>query len=132
VVLMNSDLRGVVVAIDLGRVIFQRIQLNMLFSLGFNCLGIPIAAGVIYPATQQRLPPEVAGLAMALSSVSVVVSSLLLRRYRPPTVSSSSSGDGGDNGGGGNRSDGGGLSSELTSAADLSDDRALLIEAHGN
>jgi uncharacterized membrane protein YgcG len=105
----------------------------MLFSLGFNCLGIPVAAGVIYPATQQRLPPEVAGLAMALSSVSVVVSSLLLRRYRPPTVSnSSSSGDGGDNGGGGNRSDGGGLSSELTSAADLSDDRALLIEAHGN
>jgi uncharacterized membrane protein YgcG len=103
----------------------------MLFSLGFNCLGIPIAAGAIYPATQQRLPPEVAGLAMALSSVSVVVSSLLLRRYRPPTVSSSSSSDGSDNGGGGNRSNGGGVSSELTSAADLSDDRALLIEAHG-
>ena len=132
---MNSDLRGVVVAIDLSRVIFQRIQLNMLFSLGFNCLGIPIAAGAIYPATQQRLPPEVAGLAMALSSVSVVVSSLLLRRYRPPTVSSSSSsssGDGGDTGGGSNRSDGGGLLSDVISAADLSDDRAPLIEAHGN
>ena len=81
---MHSDLRDVVVAIDLSRVIFQRIQLNMLFSLVFNCLGIPISAGALYPATRRRLPPEVAGFAMALSSVCVVVSSLLLRRYRPP------------------------------------------------
>jgi Cu+-exporting ATPase len=58
----------------------------MLFSLLFNCLGIPIAAGALYPATRRRLPPEVAGLAMALSSVCVVVSSLLLRQYCPPTL----------------------------------------------
>jgi hypothetical protein len=83
---MHSDLRDVVVAIDLSRVIFQRIQLNMLFSLVFNCLGIPIAAGALYPANRRRLPPEVAGLAMALSSVCVVVSSLLLRRYAPPNL----------------------------------------------
>ena len=65
---------------------FRRIQLNMLFSLGYNCLGIPIAAGALYPATGARLPPELAALAMALSSVSVVVSSLMLRRYRPAEI----------------------------------------------
>jgi hypothetical protein len=83
-VLMKSNLWGVVVALDLSRVVFQRIKLNMLFSLGFNVLGIPIAAGALYPWLQLRLPPELAGLAMALSSVSVVTSSLLLRRYQAP------------------------------------------------
>ena len=80
VVLMRSDLRTVHTALELSRVTFRRIQLNMLFSLGYNCLGIPIAAGALYPATGARLPPELAALAMALSSVSVVVSSLMLRR----------------------------------------------------
>jgi soluble P-type ATPase len=86
VVLVRSDLRSVVTAIDLSRRIFQRIRLNMLFSLGFNALGIPIAAGVLFPSTGSRLPPELAALAMALSSVSVVTSSLLLRRYVAPVI----------------------------------------------
>lgn len=51
--------------------------------------GIPIAAGILYPFTHMRLPPEVAGLAMAASSVSVVTSSLLLRRYCPPAMPAS-------------------------------------------
>jgi hypothetical protein len=84
-VLIKSNLWGVVVALDLSRVVFRRIQLNMLFSLGFNVLGIPIAAGALYASLHTRLPPELAALAMALSSVSVVTSSLLLRRYRAPT-----------------------------------------------
>jgi hypothetical protein len=50
-----------------------------------------MAAGILYPFTQMRLPPEVAGLAMAASSVSVVTSSLLLRRYRPPVMPTSTS-----------------------------------------
>ena len=86
VVLMRSDLRTVHTALELSRVTFRRIQLNMLFSLGYNTLGIPVAAGALYPATRLRLPPELAALAMALSSVSVVVSSLLLKRYRPTDV----------------------------------------------
>lgn len=86
VVLMHSDLRGVYVALDLSRHIFRRIQLNMIFSLGFNTLGIPIAAGALYPHLQTRLPPELAAAAMALSSVSVVLSSLHLRRYKPPSI----------------------------------------------
>jgi P-type Cu+ transporter len=84
VVLMASDLRGVLVAIHLSRYVFRRIQLNMLFSLGYNTMGIPIAAGCLFPAFKVRLPPEVAALAMALSSVSVVLSSLHLKWYKPP------------------------------------------------
>jgi Cu+-exporting ATPase len=88
VVLMTSDLRGVAIALDLSRFVFARIRLNMAFSLGFNALGIPIAAGALFPWLHSRLPPEVAALAMALSSVSVVTSSLLLRLYRPPSLRS--------------------------------------------
>ena len=53
-------------------------------ALGYNVLMIPVAAGVLYPATRMQLPPWVAGACMAFSSVSVVCSSLLLRRYRRP------------------------------------------------
>merc|ERR1712232_345054 len=70
----------------------RRIQLNFLWALGFNCLGIPVAAGAFFPLLRVALPPEVAGLAMALSSVCVVSSSLMLRRYRPPTCTAREAG----------------------------------------
>jgi hypothetical protein len=60
--------------------------MNLLFSLLYNCLSIPVAAGVFFPLVHSRLPPTVAALAMALSSVSVVFSSLALRFYRPPKI----------------------------------------------
>jgi P-type Cu+ transporter len=84
VVLMRSDLRDVVVALHLSRVVFRRIWLNFVWALGYNVLGIPFAAGVLFPATRVTVAPEVAGLAMALSSVSVILSSLLLKYYRRP------------------------------------------------
>ena len=59
-------------------------------------LGIPVAAGALYPAMRVRLPPEAAALAMALSSVSVVTSSLLLKRYVPPTCDAAAVGRGAD------------------------------------
>ena len=62
-------------------------QLNFIWSLLYNCLSIPLAAGVFYPFFRTRLPPTVAALAMALSSLSVVASSLALHLYRPPKVS---------------------------------------------
>ena len=87
IVLVRSDLRDVVAALDISRVTFRRIRINLFFSLAYNALGIPIAAGALYPLIKTRLPPEVAALAMALSSVSVVMSSLHLTGYRPPVGS---------------------------------------------
>ena len=72
------------VSLDLARVTFNRIRINFVWALGYNTLGIPVAAGLLFPFWQIQLPPAAAGLAMAMSSVSVVTSSLMLRNYRPP------------------------------------------------
>ena len=87
-ILVKSNLCDVVIALDLARVVFSRIKLNFLFSMGYNIIGIPVAAGVFFPIFHATLPPACAGLAMAFSSVSVVVSSLLLKRYTPPDLMS--------------------------------------------
>ena len=85
-VLIRGDMADVCVAIDLSRTIFNRIKLNYVWALLYNSLGIPIAAGVFYPIWQIGLPPTLAAIAMALSSISVVCSSLLLKLYKPPSV----------------------------------------------
>lgn len=81
VVLVRNDLLDVERAIRLGRKTLTKIKQNLFWALVYNTIGIPIAAGVLYPITGELLPPEWAGLAMAFSSVSVVTSSLLLRNY---------------------------------------------------
>ena len=83
VVLMRNDLADVDAAIQISRATFSRIRSNLFFSLVFNGLGVPIAAGALFPVTQVRLPPEVAALAMALSSFCVVAASLSLNAFRP-------------------------------------------------
>jgi P-type Cu+ transporter len=90
VVLVKSDVWDVVTSIDLSRVVFRRIALNYVWALGYNVLGIPIAAGALFPFIQVALPPAAAALAMALSSVCVVLSSLALRTYRRPKMGSRS------------------------------------------
>ncbi|KAK7307850.1 hypothetical protein VNO77_41271 [Canavalia gladiata] len=84
IVLMKSNLEDVITAIDLSRKTFSRIRLNYFWALGYNLLGIPIAAGALFPSTGFRLPPWIAGAAMAASSVSVVCCSLLLKYYKRP------------------------------------------------
>uniref|UniRef100_A0AAV1UHH1 HMA domain-containing protein n=1 Tax=Peronospora matthiolae TaxID=2874970 RepID=A0AAV1UHH1_9STRA len=84
-VLMKANLFDVITALDLSRTIFNRIRLNYVWALGYNCLLIPLAAGVLYPYGF-TIPPMFAGGAMAISSVSVVTSSLLLRYYTPPAL----------------------------------------------
>ncbi|TWH60484.1 Cu+-exporting ATPase [Desulfitobacterium sp. LBE] len=86
VVLVRNDLLDVERAIRLGRKTLTKIKQNLFWALIYNTLGIPIAAGVLFPITGELLPPEWAGLAMAFSSVSVVTSSLLLSRYSKELV----------------------------------------------
>ena len=86
VVLMKSHLTDVCIALDLSSRVMRRIRINFLWASGYNCVGIPFAAGVFYPWLLIQLPPMFAGAAMGLSSVSVVCSSLLLHLYRPPLV----------------------------------------------
>ena len=87
-VLMKSNLTAVVIAIHLSRVIVRRIYLNLGWALLYNIIAIPLAAGVLLPVTHQALPPYIAGLSMAMSSVSVLVSSLLLYCYKKPNITS--------------------------------------------
>ncbi|MBM6941090.1 copper-translocating P-type ATPase [Limosilactobacillus coleohominis] len=81
IVLVQNDLRGVVKALAMSRKTFQRIKLNLFWSLIYNVIGIPIAAGV-FAGIGLVLSPEFAALAMAFSSVSVITSSLLLNRVK--------------------------------------------------
>ena len=90
IVLVKGNVSDVCTALHLTRVIFRRIQLNFLWALLYNCLGIPLAAGCFYPVLEARLPPTMAALAMALSSISVVCSSLALQLYKPPRITASS------------------------------------------
>jgi len=81
VILVRNDLLDVERAIRLGRKTLNKIKQNLFWALIYNVIGIPVAAGVLYPLTGKLLPPEWAGLAMAFSSVSVVTNSLLLKGY---------------------------------------------------
>jgi Cu+-exporting ATPase len=92
-VLIKSDLRGVLIAIHLSRTIVRRIYLNLVWALLYNVVSIPLAAGLLLPWLHTAIPPYVAGAAMALSSVSVLASSLDLKRYKPPNVVNGASED---------------------------------------
>lgn len=81
-VLVKNDLRDVVGGIVLARATFRKIVQNLFWALVYNVAGIPVAAGVFFPLFGWQLRPELAGAAMALSSVSVVVNSLVLKRFR--------------------------------------------------
>jgi Cu+-exporting ATPase len=83
ITLMRGDLRGVAHAVELSRATMRTMQQNLFWALAYNAIGIPVAAGVLYPAFGILLSPIVASAAMALSSVSVVGNSLRLRRFRP-------------------------------------------------
>jgi Cu+-exporting ATPase len=82
IVLIRDDLRDVVMAMDLSRYAMIKIKQNLFWAFIYNTLGIPIAAGILYPFIGFLLNPMIAGAAMAFSSVSVVSNSLLMRRYK--------------------------------------------------
>ncbi len=82
IILVRDDLMDVVRVIRLGRATLAKVKQNLFWALFYNAVGIPVAAGALYPALGITLQPEYAGLAMALSSVSVVTNSLLLRKQK--------------------------------------------------
>ena len=82
VTLVKGDLRGIARAALLSRATMRNIRQNLAFAFGYNALGIPVAAGVLYPAFGLLLSPIFAGAAMAMSSVSVVTNALRLNRVR--------------------------------------------------
>jgi Cu+-exporting ATPase len=79
VTLVKGDLRGIVRAIRLGRAMMRNIRQNLFFAFLYNALGIPVAAGALYPFLGALLSPMIAGAAMSLSSVSVIANALRLR-----------------------------------------------------
>ena len=80
IVLVRGDLRGVVRARRLSRATRRNIRQNLFFAFLYNAVGIPIAAGVLYPFTGLTLSPMLASAAMSLSSVSVIANALRLMR----------------------------------------------------
>jgi Cu+-exporting ATPase len=83
ITLISGSLAGVVTAIGLSRATMRNIRQNLVFALAYNAIGIPIAAGALYPFFGIRLSPIIAAAAMAASSLSVVGNANRLRRYRP-------------------------------------------------
>ena len=82
VVLMKDSLDDVATAIDLSRAVVRNIHMNLFWAFFYNVLGIPLAAGVLYPAFQLRLSPMIGSAAMSLSSVCVVTNALRLRFFK--------------------------------------------------
>ncbi|MFN6518259.1 MAG: heavy metal translocating P-type ATPase [Nostoc sp. CreGUA01] len=83
ITLISGDLQGIVTAIQLSRATINNIRQNLFFAFIYNVIGIPIAAGILFPIFGWLLNPIIAGAAMALSSVSVVSNALRLRKFQP-------------------------------------------------
>lgn len=81
VTLVKGDLRGIVRAVRLGRAMMGNIRQNLMFAFLYNALGIPVAAGALYPVFGWLLSPMLAGVAMSVSSVSVILNALRLRNF---------------------------------------------------
>ena len=82
-VLMKDSLEDAVTAIELSRAVMKNIKMNLFWAFFYNALGIPLAAGVLYPFFELTLSPMIASAAMSLSSVSVVTNALRLRFFKP-------------------------------------------------
>jgi Cu+-exporting ATPase len=80
--LLKGDLRGIVRGVELARATMRNIKQNLVFAFAYNALGVPIAAGVLYPVFGMLLSPMIAAAAMSLSSVSVVSNALRLRNIK--------------------------------------------------
>ncbi|MDP2646370.1 MAG: heavy metal translocating P-type ATPase [Desulfobacterales bacterium] len=83
IILIRDDICDVVAALEIGRATMRKIKQNLIWSFAYNITGIPLAAGLLYPATGLIVSPELAAFFMAMSSVSVTLNTLLLKRFIP-------------------------------------------------
>jgi P-type Cu+ transporter len=83
IILIKDDLRDVVTAIELSSYTLRKIKQSLFWAFFYNIVGVPIAAGILYPFTGFLLNPMIAAAAMAFSSVSVISNALLMKRYKP-------------------------------------------------
>ena len=93
IVLMNQSLTGICDAVSLSKATIRNIRQNLFWAFFYNCLGIPIAAGVLYPAFAMQLSPMLGAAFMSLSSVFVVTNALRLRLFKPRKVAAAQSCD---------------------------------------
>jgi Cu+-exporting ATPase len=83
IVLMRGELDGVASALELSRRVMKNIKQNLFWAFGYNVLGIPVAAGLLYAFGGPLLSPVIAAAAMSMSSVSVLTNALRLRHFEP-------------------------------------------------
>ena len=83
VILIKDDIRDVVVALEIAKATMRKVKQNLFWAFVYNTLGIPLGAGLFYPFAALVISPEIAGLMMAVSSVSVTLNTLLLKGFRP-------------------------------------------------
>ena len=86
ITLISGELKGVVTAVALSRTTMRNIRQNLGWAFGYNAIGIPIAAGILYPLTGMLLSPMIAAVAMAFSSVSVITNANRLRGFTSPAL----------------------------------------------
>lgn len=83
VILIKDDIRDVVVALEIARATMNKVKQNLFWAFIYNTLGIPLAAGLFYPFAALVISPELAGLLMAISSITVTLNTLLLKGFKP-------------------------------------------------
>jgi P-type Cu+ transporter len=83
VILIKDDIRDVVVALEVAKATMRKVKQNLFWAFVYNTLGIPLGAGLFYPFASLVISPEIAGLMMAVSSISVTLNTLLLKGYKP-------------------------------------------------
>jgi Cu+-exporting ATPase len=79
ITLVKGDLNGIIKSIRISQAVMRNIRQNLFFAFGYNAIGVPIAAGILYPLTGHLLSPIIAGAAMSASSVSVILNALRLK-----------------------------------------------------
>jgi Cu+-exporting ATPase len=83
VILIKDDIRDVVIALEVAKATMRKVRQNLFWAFIYNSLGIPLGAGLFYPFISLVISPELAGLMMAISSITVTLNTLLLKGFKP-------------------------------------------------